>query len=217
MKRQRDTKTTVLIKNPAFKKARKASLVNPPKGKRSMPEKKNVDALITTGFAAAATTGTITLLNGIDDGATATTRVGRKVDMSSLQFIFKCNMATTTTGAAPLRCVVVYDKQTNGVLPAITDIFAQDSITAPMNLANSKRFIVISDKIYNGIGTAGPQSLIDKQYYRINLPVEFNDNSTATITSINTGSIYLIQWQDGGLLTTMPVNTFFSRIRFTDM
>lgn len=202
-------------KNMAIKR-RSRSLANPTRTGFSV-ERKNTNTLTTGSFPAATTTATLTLLNGIDDGATSTTRVGRRVNLTEFSWKFKINMATTTVGASPVRNLVVYDKQPNAAPPAILDVVFVNSITSAMNLNNSKRFIVLSDKCYDGIGTQGPQSMFEKGYMRLNLPMEFNDASTAAIDSITTGSVYLIQWSDGGFGTAAPVDAYFSRFRYTDV
>lgn len=199
-----------------MKKPKATSLKNPPK-RRITAEKKNIDTAAIGSFVAAQTTATLTLLNGVDDGATSITRIGRRITMDSLTWRFRINMATASTGASPIRNLIVYDKQANAAAPAILDVVSVNQISTMMNLNNSKRFIVLLDEIYDGIGTQGPQSLQRKGWIKLNLETEFNDASTATITSINTGSVYLIQWQDGGILTANPVDFFYSRIRFTDM
>lgn len=199
-----------------MKKSKRTSLTNPPTRRRT-PEQKNVDKLVQASFTFNTTTGIVTLLNGVDDGTIPTTRIGRRITMSSLTWKFQITMAVTTTGASIIRNLIVYDKQPNGVAPIVTDILSLNSITGLMNLANSRRFVVLSDKMFNGIGTAGPQSLEDHGFAKINLETEFNDNSTNDVTSINTGAVFLVQFQDGGLLTATPTNNFYSRIRFTDV
>lgn len=201
---------------PKKRKLASTSLINPPKRRNRTPERKNIDTLVTTAFPFNTTTATITLLNGVDDGIVPTSRIGRKITMDSITWKCDVRMAATTTGASALRYLIVFDKQPNGATATATDILNFDSITGLMNLANSKRFVVISDKTYNGIGTAGPQSMFDSNYVKLNLETEFNDNSTATITSITTGAVLLLQWQDGGLQVATPFNSLVSRVRFTD-
>lgn len=198
------------------KKTKKTSMINPPR-KKIGPEKKNVDLSSTAQLIAAQTTATVTLLNGIDDGATSSTRIGRRVNLVSLTYRFSGSMAATTAGGSPIRLLIVYDRQPNGATPAITDIVILDTISSTMNLANSKRFKVLVDDCSQQIGTAGPQSFYISGFRRLNLDMEFNDNSTATITSIQEGAIFAIVWQNGNLITANPTNSLITRIRFTDV
>lgn len=215
--------TTVVFKNPAYaKKSRTAgvvkreSLTNPKKGVSRSPEQKNIDIVAFDGYNFGSATAVLTLLNGVDDGALPLNRIGRRMTMKSLTWRFNMSMMPTTTGCSSIRNLIVYDKQANAAAPPILSVLVANAIYSNMNLSNSRRFVVLMDKVYNGIGTAGPQSIADKGYIPLNLETEFNDASTALVDSITTGSVYLIQFQDGNLLVADPLNFFYSRIRFVD-
>lgn len=215
MKRKASTAVNRPYKKPRQAAPAAVSRINPKSVKRT-PELKNIDGLSTTAYAAGATTGLLTLLNGVDDGTTPITRIGRRITMKSLFYRAHVQMAPTTIGGAALRVLIVYDKQTNAVAPAITDIVQIDAINSQMNLANSKRFVVISDEIIPCIGTAGPQSSLTSKYVKLNIDTEFNDVSSALVNSITTGAVYMVQWQGGGLGTAAPSNSLYWRVRFAD-
>lgn len=187
-------------------------------------ELKNIDVLTASTITFNQTTANLALLNGIDDGATASTRVGRKVILTSFSWRWRGSFATTTTGSSGLRCLIVYDKQTNAAAPAATDVLVQDNIQSQMNLANSKRFKVLADVLVPCVGTAGPQSWNMKGYVQLEKPTKnkpglemiFNNASTANVDSIITGSVYALFYQDGGILTASPSSAFYSRFRFVD-
>lgn len=186
-------------------------------------EKKNLDILNSSHIVAAQATSTLFLLNGCDDGATAITRVGRRINMTSLHMRWCGSLAATTAGVSPLRLVVVYDKQANAAAPAATDVFQIDQISSEMNLDNSRRFKVLVDELIESVGTQGPAGW-NRSIWRDftakgtlpGLPVEFNTASTATITSITSGSVYAFVWQNGNLITAAPTNALYTRIRFVD-
>lgn len=188
-------------------------------------EKKNIDSGAVTGtIVAAQATASLLLINGVDDGATSTTRVGRRITMTSLEIRWLGSLAATSAGSSPLRMTVVYDKQSNGAAPAVTDVFAADVISTMMNLSNSRRFKVLVDEEIECVGLNGPSAWNSKIWRdftakgtKPGLEVEFNDNSTATITSIQTGSVYAFFWQNGNIITANPTSQFFSRVRFTDL
>lgn len=188
----------------------------------SIGEKKNLDILDQAHIVAASTTSTSFLLNGVDDGATATTRVGRRITMTSLHIRWSGSFAATTAGTSPLRLVVVYDRQANAAAPAATDVFQVDNIYTAMNLSNARRFKVLVDENVECIGVNGPAAfsrVIWRDFTRGGKPglnVEFNTASTATITSITSGSIYAFVWQNGNLITAAPTHGLYSRIRFLD-
>lgn len=205
------------------KMARTASVVLVPKRGLRTEERKNLDVLTTGTITFNQTTSNLFLLNGCDDGALPTQRVGRRITMTSMELRWAGSFVATTAGASPLRMCVVYDRQANGAAPTAVDVFAVDQITGVMNLGNSRRFKVLVDEIVENVSTAGPNSWYSKCWRdftakgtKAGLEVEFNDNSTATITSIVTGSIYAFFWQNGNILTASPTATLLSRIRFLD-
>jgi len=53
-------------------------------------------------------------------------------------------------------------------------------------------------------------------YKKINKPVEFNTGSAGTVGDITTGSVYLLTWNNGALLTANPTERGNTRIRFAD-
>lgn len=190
---------------------------------RRTEEKKNIDGLNQANVVAAQTTATSFLLNGVDDGATSTTRIGRRITMTSLEIRWQGSFVATTAGGSGLRLCVVYDKQANALAPLATDVFQVDAIHSMMNLSNSRRFKVIIDELVENVSTGGPSSWNRKLWRdftakgtKDGLEVEFNDNSTATITSIQTGSLYAFVWQNGNIITASPTNSLYSRVRFTD-
>lgn len=205
------------------KMARTASVILVPAKRVRTEERKNIDALSTGTITFAQATSNFFLLNGCDDGALPTQRVGRRITMTSMELRWAGSFVATTAGASPLRMCVIYDRQSNANAPAATDVFTVDQITSCMNLSNSRRFKVLVDEIIDNVSTAGPNSWCSKVWRdftakgtKPGLEVEFNDASTATITSIVTGSVYAFFWQNGNILTASPTATLFSRIRFLD-
>jgi len=166
------------------------------------------------------------LINGCALGSDSTTRIGRQIQMKSLQFRFAVGVAQATGGTYPagaiaghVRVLVVYDQQANGAAPAGTDILVNATTygpTSPMNLNNRERFKVLSDKIVL-LDPQGPGSQMVKVYKKLYLPVIFNAGNAGTIGDIQTGSIYVylstsVQATGAGTLGA----AWYSRIRFTD-
>lgn len=183
--------------------AKKANLQRQPsvvlvKKVQRTEERKNIDSGTVTGtITAAQTTASLLLLNGCDDGATSTTRIGRRITMTSMEIRWLGAVVATTSGASPLRMCVVYDRQSNALTPAAIDVFATDIISTMMNLSNSRRFKVLVDELIDPISSGGPSGWNVKHWRdftakgtKEGLQVEFNENSTATVSSIISGSIY---------------------------
>jgi len=179
-------------------------------------ELKNVDATSTALIVAAQTTATLALLNGITQDSTANGRIGRRVTLKSLYVRFQMSLAPTTAGNSPIRLMIVYDKQTNAAALTAAQVLQADAIVNPNLLDNSRRFVTLMDWESDGIGTAGPGAIHHTFYKKLNLPMEFNTGTTNVVGSIVTGSIYVLAYQNGQLITANPTQAFYSRIRFLE-
>jgi len=180
----------------------------------SMGELKNKDSVLT--FPAFATgTASITLLNGLQQGTTATTRLGRRIVMKSVYLFGQCQLAPTSTGSVTVRVVVVYDKQANATAPTAADLWGADGINNMNNLSNSRRFVTIIEDIRN-LGTAGPQATFYQKYKKLNLPVEFNAGSAGTIGDIQTGSLYAFVVTTNALGVASLTTAVQVRVRYSD-
>lgn len=181
-------------------------------------ERKNIDvggpATIAVAFGSAAWSAG-TLLNTVAQGTTANQRVGRKITMLSLQIRYAVALGATSTGGSPIRFKVVYDKQSNGVAPAITDILTVDTFTAPNNLDNSDRFITLMDKVTEPISTGNNPSVSSIEKTTMSLETMFTGTAGA-IANILSGSVYIFVAQDSAILVANAVFSFITRIRFTD-
>ena len=145
------------------------------------------------------------------------------VDVTATVVTAGAALTATTAGSSPLRLVVVYDRQSNAVAPLATDVFQIDQISSMMNLSNGRRFKVIIDELVENVSSAGPSGWNRKLWRdftakgtKPGLEVTFNTASTATISSIQTGSLYAFVWQNGNLITAAPTQALYSRVRFVD-
>lgn len=186
----------------------------------SSPELKfvdNVNNANLAGSSAFVAPSATTLLNGLVPGSTASQRIGRKILMTSLYIRWSFRMAPTATQGAPLRVVVVYDKQANAAAPAVTDIFTVDDFLSPNNLSNRDRFVTLCDEITEPIGTTGvAYQVAGTIYKKINLETMFNAGTAGTIADITSGSVYLVFAQGGQIATASPNFSWYSRIRYSD-
>lgn len=201
------------------KRSRRSSgtLANPRTGKVK-PEKKNIDASISPTFVLASGTAVIAALNvGATEGASPTQHIGRKITMTSLSYRFNISLPSSTTSASSVRYLVVYDRQTNAALPATTAIMQTDNHVGFMNLANSKRFVVLVDEYINDLEPlpSGSSAAYRTGYRKLNLPVEYNETNGGTIADITTGGVYVLIW--GNFTGSIANGTFASRIRYTDI
>lgn len=182
----------------------------------SHKEAKDITTLTTTVITNGATGANVFLLNGIQSGTTASTRIGRRITMKSILVKFNASLAPTTTGASSLRILIVYDKQANAATPAATAVLVTDTISSPMNLSNSSRFVTLIDETVSCIGASGPAACDFTRFRKLNLITEFNANNAGTIGDITTGSIHCYAYQDGNLQVAAVTSTMYVRIRFLD-
>jgi len=157
------------------------------------------------------------LLLTIAQGTDASGRIGRKITVKSLLFRFAIKLGTTSTFGAPVRILIVYDRQANATAPAITDVLTVDDFFSPNNLSNRDRFVTIFDNITDPISAGSNAQVADVLYKRLNLEVMYNAGTDATIGSISSGSIYLFVAQAGSLLTANGNINARCRIRYTDV
>lgn len=102
-------------------------------------------------------------LNPVAVGSSFFNRVGRKIEMKSLHIHGKILARTGAAGNLNanasntqeyVRFVVFYDRQTNGALPALTDVFQNtdnqgnnyNTVYSDINLNNRERFLILMDE-----------------------------------------------------------------------
>lgn len=215
----------------------------------SQQELKGCDILLTIAGPIVATTGTngdMFTLNLIQPGTASYNRIGRKIYMQSVRLRgiaeFALGPAATTFNkrVCPLRMVVVYDAQPQGVVPTFETIFMttlQDGteggrVLAPLRFDNTGRFRVLRDKIIeagsptDGYNTGGTTNLLTSD-------VEFDEfvplrgletiysgqSSPCTIADISSGALYvffrsIVSSDD---VTDWSIrDTSFARLRYKD-
>jgi len=189
--------------------------------RRAKDERKVID--VDPANYVADTTGSVTLLNGIATGTDFTDRIGRKIRMKSFYIRGVVRPIDATIGNTLARLIIVYDMQTNGAAPAITDVLKSASPSSQLNMNNRDRFRILIDKQYpigatSDVATqsfAGSPTVHQiKKYKKLNLEVLFNGTTNA-VGSIATGSIYMITIGDQVANNGGQFNVS-TRIRFED-
>lgn len=184
----------------------------------SANEKKDILAAIPTTVAIASPVfSTPTLLNGSLQGALVGQHIGRKTTMTSLFIRYDAHLSPTTTQGCQIRILVVYDKQANKALPAITDVLTSDNFNAPMNLDNADRFIILVDKFCKPISVQGNYNVSDTIYKKMALDTLWDTgNNAGDVTDIKTGSVVAFIAQSGGAAVAAPIVDSITRIRYID-
>jgi len=159
------------------------------------------------------------LLNGLIPGSTATTRIGRKVILKSLLMRYRGITATTSVGGCPVRMLMVYDKQANGVAPVLGDVLrANATYTSQSNLNNRNRFVILFDRTVqlNASGESGSSRVINVRVNLRNKLVTFNGGTAGTVADISTGSIYIFSVGSVAPGATAGSTDGTARVRFTE-
>lgn len=248
-KRPRKKKATTRVTRP-FRPPRSAQRgVIPGLLYQTKTEKKVLfvgEADATNGVLACNTTGSIIALNLIQVGSSMFNRIGRKIEMRSLRFI---GQYLTTNAGGPVttvdpdyhRLAIVYDRQTNGALPTLSDMFQDTEQTGTntstslsgVNMNNRERFVVLMDKritLPQGTATAGVLTNVFPN--DVNLPIKVDefrrlrgltthygaDSSPAVIGDIRTGGLYIVSFTNiqaaGTEIFSMNWNV---RLKYTDV
>lgn len=189
-------------------------------GIRSVVEPGYVDLAAAT--YAMDTTGTITLVNTVPQGAGQSQRVGKRIALKSLQCHGSIYTNTTAT-ILDTSYLIVYDKRPTGVLPAITDVLGSVSPLAFNNDTNSGRFRILKRVDRTLIGSAANQftaaSSFDADWYLDlkGMPQVFKAAGTGAIGDIEEGAIYLITVGGAVAGTLAGVANVGFRLRYIDV
>ena len=170
------------------------------------------------------TTGSITQLNVVAQGAAVTQRVGKKIVMKGLQF--RGLMQNGSTAAAnDVAFMIVYDKRPTGVLPAITDILNSVAAQAMNNDANAGRFSILKrvDEVLIGNLTAAAnytEAAVKSCDYWLDLKsrgTTYKAAATGAIADVEEGALYLVTVGGTAAGTAAATLTGTFRLRFLDV
>lgn len=163
----------------------------------------------------ASTTAYVGVVNVIPEGDGKSNRHGNRVVTKSIELRTYVYPGASQTTHQVYTCLLVYDKQCNGALPAATDVWTSASSLAFKNIDNGHRFVIL--KKIEGIMAPVADDVAPKEdhtYLKVNLPTYF-DASAGSITDITTGSILLFVLGDTALSAgTHPQVRFCCRLRF---
>lgn len=186
-----------------------------------LPYPSNIERkFVDTALAAdATTTASINIVNAMAPGTSASTRIGRRILMKSLQIraqIEREDPATTTS--QHVRMMIVYDRQSNATAPAITDIIDASNVQSLRNMANVGRFFMIADEFIEiTAAQGGNQYFIYNKFVKFNLPVYYNAGTAGTVADIATGGLFVCYLGSQAAGVDDINVTGNCRLRFTDM
>jgi len=166
------------------------------------------------------TTGNIQLVATIPLGASVQERNGKVAQYKSFQVK---GIMRNGTSADYNKCtwMLVYDRQPDGTLPAITDVLNTVHSYAFLNDVNSARFKVLvrEDEVLvgDGVNFSTSKSCINVDVYtKCNLPIKFKAVGDGTIADLAIGAVYLITVGDNAAGTAAAEFIGRVRTRFVD-
>lgn len=197
----------------------------------TIPEKKFND--VTNIVANVDETPTFQLLNGLLQGATSDTRIGKKTVVRSLhlKFFIRGPQFATIAGQIytnTVRCMIVIDTQPNGILATSGDLLENASpgtgIVSPLAKQYTLRWKVLFDRRYTvqsgfvGSGLVIPSisQVYDEVYLKLNHDIEYADTSTGLIGDLRKNAIYFVYFCDNNVTAQQPTMIYYNRIRFND-
>lgn len=164
---------------------------------------------------------TITLLNGLQPGNTATTRIGQKVSIRSLEYRLGANSDIAGGLQQFNRFIILLDKQTNTVGPAaLTDFLSVGTVFGLRALTQRKRFKIIRDKTYVMTPPAldyGRRWFKGYVKFRRPLIVEYNAGVAGNVADIVSNSLHIVTVGTEVAGNTDGALNGQIRIRYTDV
>lgn len=188
-------------------------------GSRMSPELKYLDTSIGSSMD---TTGNIIYLGAISSGAGENARIGRKINIRSIEMKFGITGSATCT-QVKWRWMLVYDRQPNKALAGWTDLLTTKDVFSFKNDQNRERFVILKDKMGTTVGnntTAGQNTdktaQVAKYYKRCKLPVVYGNAGTGAIGDTTTGALLFFALGSVAPGTADATLVGNARVRFDD-
>lgn len=143
---------------------------------------------VASGTLALNTTGSITQLDSVPTGTTVNSRDGRKFKLTSFQ-VRGIAAADTTTTVTQGAMYLVWDRQPNKALAAITDVLDSASSVSFAKRENSQRFKIIKKWRWVFAGNSATPTA-NNAIYDIDDYVKLPEECVAECTSADTTGAY---------------------------
>lgn len=184
----------------ASSRAARLALLRQPRQYGSVPlEKKYIDLAQATYTCS--TAGSVTYISGTSAGDTDSSRDGRQIFAKSIQVHGIVQPEDDTTDPCYSRVLIVLDRQPNGTLATISEIFASPTSTSFMNLNYRDRFVILAEwsGVIGKVSTAAQSAIAGsptvqhvKLYKDLNdLRITYSGNSSA-IADASTNALLLV-------------------------
>lgn len=151
------------------------------------------------------TTPFITCCNPIGQGFGYNGRIGNRVIQTKLDVLVAIvGQGVNILLEQEVRILIVYDKQSQGTAPVITDILSSTDVQAFFNYNNRDRFIFLYDKyIIMGLqqNTSGQAYSTEPSTYceRLSIPLDLEALFAPGVATPVTGAIWVCAWSTNTL------------------
>lgn len=163
------------------------------------------------------TTPSMTVLNIVQQGDTGTTRDGNKILMTMVDLRVQLVVSDPTN---LIRCLVVYDRQSNGSNPStvgITNILdtvaAASQTMAPQLQPTKRRYKILLDRLFT-MDLVNKYTWMLHKRIKVNRYTEYNGNAGSS-ADIVTGGLYLIFVSDSSAISH-PTMQFTAKMFYKD-
>lgn len=159
----------------------------------------------------------ITSLNLVAQGDNVSDRIGNSIRIMGVRTQFMLNWNSTTAGNQPVRVLLVLDKQCNGALFTLTDLFEDptvtDSLISPFDMDEKFRFMILKDSVF----TLHPdrQAITVKWHKKFNHIIRYGDTA-GTIANVSSKNLVLVMFSAIAEASNPPTVTHTNRITFID-
>ncbi len=163
----------------------------------------------------------ISFVGGIGQGNGDEDRIGNQITIHSIAFKIAGRPQAGTDAPVSYRIFLVYDRQTNGAAPIITDLLT--STTTPFsfnNMDNRFRFKTLWTsglfQLEHEASASGQELYWTEVFMNCHLPVQYGTTG-ANVGDIQTGSLHMV-WISNAATAAANAHTFQLglRVRFTD-
>lgn len=154
--------------------------------------------------------GTVVLLNGIATGDLETTRDGNSILLKSILLRYSITRHINNHGET-WRVMLVQDRQSNGVAPAVTDILETAHPLSPLNDKNTNRFNILHSRM--GTFTSSREDSTTDQFKKLDFHTKYI-GADATQSSVGYNGLYILYV--GSHATEYPTINYRTRIRYID-
>lgn len=164
------------------------------------------------------TTGSVVQMLDVANGTGSSERIGKSIMLHDMTLNYNI-LPNAASSRLLWRCVIVYDRQTNGAAPSVTDVMHTTAVESMYNADNQTRFKVLYDQSGVIVTNATGIDIEYKTIYR-NIKISLKGLRTeysgtgSTSASIIKGGIYMILL--GNTVTGYAI-TEANRIQFSDV